>query len=106
MGNTDITQEVVMVNGMMEKQAVVQALIAQNQCQTIVFCGTKRMCEQLSQQLNRQFRTEAIHGDKNQQQRDFSLSKFKANQCQILVATDVAARGLDVKACKMVVNFD
>merc|ERR550537_729504 len=91
---------------MMEKQAVIQSLIAQNQCQTIVFCGTKKMCEQLSMQLNRQFRTEAIHGDRNQQQRDHALNKFKSNQTQVLVATDVAARGLDVKGVKMVVNFD
>jgi ATP-dependent RNA helicase DDX5/DBP2 len=104
--NTDITQDIVMCNTMMEKQAICAALLQQNNCQTIVFCGTKRMCEQMAGMLNRQFRSEAIHGDRNQSQRDHALSRFKAKEVQVLVATDVAARGLDVKSVKMVINFD
>merc|ERR1719272_2897766 len=48
----------------------------------------------------------AIHGDKDQQQRDAALAAFKSGSRRILVATDVAARGLDVKAVRLVVNFD
>merc|ERR1719171_1828779 len=56
--------------------------------------------------LNSQFRAESIHGDKNQRERDMALQAFKANQVQVLCATDVAARGLDIKGVKMVINFD
>jgi ATP-dependent RNA helicase DDX5/DBP2 len=104
--NTDISQEVVMCGNQMEKQAICAALLNQNKCQTIVFCGTKRMCDQLCRMLNGQFRAESIHGDKNQRERDAALAAFKANQVQVLCATDVAARGLDVKGVKMVINFD
>merc|ERR1719327_2295442 len=49
---------------------------------------------------------EAIHGDRDQRERDAALDSFKSGHAKILVATDVAARGLDVKAITMVVNFD
>jgi len=48
----------------------------------------------------------SIHGDKSQDARDYSLSQFKSGRYQILVATDVAARGLDVKDVKFVINYD
>lgn len=49
---------------------------------------------------------QALHGDKRQQERDYVLRAFKQDQCSMLVATDVAARGLDVKNVELVVNFD
>lgn len=63
----------------------------------IIFCSTKKMCDQLSRNLNRQFGAAAIHGDKSQSERDFVLSQFRTGKSPILVATDVAARGLDIK---------
>lgn len=63
----------------------------------LVFCSTKRMCDQLSRTLSRQFGAVAIHGDKSQSERDRVLSQFRSGRSPILVATDVAARGLDIK---------
>lgn len=72
----------------------------------IVFCGTKRMCDQVTITLGREFGAAAIHGDKRQQERDWVLRSFKENHTSILVATDVAARGLDIKDVECVINFD
>lgn len=63
----------------------------------IVFCSTKKMCDQLARNLARQFGASAIHGDKSQSERDFVLNQFRAGRTPVLVATDVAARGLDIK---------
>merc|ERR1719421_2574960 len=83
------------------------AVAASHTVPTIVFTNTKRMAEQLGMSLGRSgFRADAIHGDRNQQQRDSTLARFKDAHVQVLVATDVAARGLDVKAVRLVVNFD
>lgn len=64
------------------------------------------MCDQLACQLSRQFRAGAIHGDKRQQERDYILASFKSGQMPIMVATDVAARGLDIPNVAVVVNYD
>lgn len=63
----------------------------------IVFCSTKKMCDQLARNLTRHFGAAAIHGDKSQGERDYVLSQFRTGRTPILVATDVAARGLDIK---------
>jgi len=60
------------------------------------------MCDTLSRNLGRDFGAAAIHGDKNQTEREFVLSQFKSGKTPILVATDVAARGLDVKDVRSV----
>ncbi len=72
----------------------------------LIFCTTKRMCDQLAGQISRQFRAGAIHGDKRQTERDYMLHAFKTGQIPILVATDVAARGLDVPNVAAVINYD
>merc|ERR1719171_2530475 len=64
------------------------------------------MCDQLARDLDRVCRTESIHGDRDQRQRDMALNAFKERKSQVLVATDVAARGLDVKGVRLVINFD
>lgn len=63
----------------------------------IIFCSTKKMCDQLARNLTRPFGAASIHGDKNQGERDHVLSQFRSGKCPVLVATDVAARGLDIK---------
>jgi len=73
----------------------------------IVFVETKKGCDQLARSLRGEgISCRGIHGDKSQQERDDALADFKRNYSPILVATDVAARGLDVKDIYMVVNFD
>ncbi len=74
---------------------------------TIVFTRTKYGADNVTRFLNREgFRAEAIHGDKSQGQRQRALANFKANKTPILVATDIAARGLDVDNISHVINFD
>lgn len=73
----------------------------------IVFCGTKRGCDELASSLQaRGYLAEAIHGDLNQAQRNRVLARFKEGQIELLVATDVAARGLDVENVTHVINYD
>jgi ATP-dependent RNA helicase DDX5/DBP2 len=63
----------------------------------LIFCTTKRMCDQLTRTLGRHFGASAIHGDKSQSEREKVLNHFRSGRSPILVATDVAARGLDIK---------
>ncbi len=73
----------------------------------IVFSRTKHGANKLAKQISQAgFSAEAIHGNRSQAQRDRTLDKFRAGRLPVLVATDVAARGVDVKAVTLVVNFD
>ncbi len=74
---------------------------------TIVFCETKHKADRMSKQLNqRGFASDAIHGNKSQNQRQRALKKFRNDEVSILVATDVAARGIDVDGITHVINFE
>ncbi len=74
---------------------------------TVVFCNRKQQCQELADQLWEQgFHAIALHGDLEQQQRDQVLVQFSNKSSSILVATDVAARGLDIKELSAVVNYD
>ena len=74
---------------------------------TIVFGRTKYGCDKLSRLLNKNgITSEAIHGNRSQPQRDKTLDRFRSGKLPVLVATDVAARGVDVKAVTLVINFD
>ncbi len=74
---------------------------------TIVFCNTKKMVDQLTESLvDRGYAAEALHGDLKQTQRDQVMDKFRRSKTDVLVATDVAARGIDVDEVDMVVNYD
>ncbi len=73
----------------------------------LVFTRTKIGASRLAEQLSRQgIRCESIHGDRDQEQRMAALASFKSGRCPVMVATDVAARGIDVEAIGHVVNFD
>ena len=74
---------------------------------TLVFCHTKKQCDEVARLLN-EHRIEAlaIHGDLEQRERDEVLAKFSNNSCSVLVATDVAARGLDIKSLEAVINYE
>lgn len=72
----------------------------------LIFDATKRGVDKLSKKLvKRGFRADAIHGNKSQRQREKALARFKTNQTTILVATDVAARGIDVPDITYVINY-
>ncbi|KAL1333862.1 hypothetical protein HN51_062737 [Arachis hypogaea] len=73
----------------------------------LIFMETKKGCDQITRQLRMDgWPALSIHGDKNQAERDWVLAEFKNGRSPIMTATDVAARGLDVKDIKCVVNFD
>ncbi|QDK47414.1 ATP-dependent RNA helicase [Bdellovibrio sp. ZAP7] len=73
----------------------------------IIFCQTKMEVAELSDILaQRGFPTDSLHGDKSQQEREATLRKFKSKQVKVIVATDVAARGLDIKDLTHVVNYN
>ncbi|KAF9667916.1 hypothetical protein SADUNF_Sadunf15G0072900 [Salix dunnii] len=73
----------------------------------LIFMETKKGCDQVTRQLRMDgWEALSIHGDKNQAERDWVLAEFKSGRSPIMTATDVAARGLDVKDIKCVVNYD
>ena len=73
----------------------------------IVFCATKVMVDELTSHLvARGYRAEALHGDLSQAMRERVMGRFRKRQCELLVATDVAARGLDVDDVEVVFNYD
>ena len=75
--------------------------------QLLVFCATRLGANRLAYQLNRDgVHAAAIHGDKTQAERTAALAEFKDGKVRVLVATDVAARGLDIEGLPCVVNFD
>merc|ERR1719424_942486 len=74
---------------------------------TLIFVETKRGCDQLCNSMRHDgYPAKAMHGDKDQHERDQVLREFKEGKTPIMVATDVAARGLDVKEVMVVINFD
>ena len=74
---------------------------------TLVFCHTKKQCDEVAGFLRgRKIEALAIHGDLEQRERDQVLVQFSNNSCAVLVATDVAARGLDIKSLAAVINYE
>ncbi len=86
---------------------LVEVVKAERPDQAIVFCRTKIGCEQLFRKLRDQgLNVKALHGDMSQGSRDGVMLSFKAGRVAILVATDVAARGLDIDSVTHVINYD
>ncbi len=74
---------------------------------SLVFCNTKRRVDEIVRNLKtRGYRADSLHGDMAQSRRDRAMLRFRSNQSAILVATDVAARGLDVDGIEAVINYD
>ncbi len=73
----------------------------------LIFCNTKRMVDELTEHLKaRGYEVEGLHGDLSQNQRDTVMNLFKGGRAAVLIATDVAARGIDVDNVEAVFNFD
>lgn len=91
-----------------EKTAVLAHLIKQNQWrQALVFVNAKNNCEHLAEKLAKRGVTAAVfHGDKGQGERTRVLNGFKSGEIDILIATDIAARGLDIEKLPVVINFN
>lgn len=104
----NVEQDVVRVKEGEDKLEVLHDLLNQPEFRKVLIFGrTKHGVEKLSVALNKKgFKAQSIHGDKNQGQRQRALDTFKKGMAQILVATDVAARGLDIAGVSHVINYD
>lgn len=104
----NVTQQVINVHNQARKIDILHdLLIKESFDKVLVFVRTKRGVQKLSDELaNRGFRTGAIHGNKRQNQRTKTLERFKSSQINILIATDVASRGLDIPNVSHVINYD
>jgi len=91
-----------------EKQKYLTNFIKENKKgQTIVFCSTKIRTRNVARDLRKaRFQVVAIEGDMSQNKREYSMEKFRKNSADVLVATDVAARGIDVPRVGLVINYD
>lgn len=83
----------------MEKQRRLEQILRSQErgSKCIIFCSTKKLCDQLARSIGRNFGAAVIHGDKSQGERDWVLNQFRTGKSPVLVATDVAARGLDIR---------
>ena len=94
------------LNDLEEKKAAAKAG-AQEDYNAIVFANTKNRVDRLTRVFwDWEFGTCAVHGGKRQDERDKALAKFVSKECPVMFATDVAARGLDIKGVTHVINFD
>ncbi len=74
---------------------------------TLIFCNTKKKVDELAEVLKKQgYQAEGLHGDMSQHQRDVAMGRFRNGSTNILIATDVAARGIDVDDVEAVINYD
>lgn len=102
-----VKQQYCAVKGRYKKEALYRLLGAKAPERCIVFCNTKRMVDEITDALQtKNFWSDKIHGDLKQELRMSVLHKFNAGVLNILVATDVAARGLDIQNVDLIVNFD
>lgn len=102
-----VTQSAYAAEGDEKRAAVAHIVRSKKLSQVIVFTNTKAGAGRLARQLEREgLKAESIHGDKSQLERMKVLEAFKADQLEVLVATDVAARGLDVAGVPCVINYD
>ena len=104
----NINQDVVRVSGNQNKVDKLHDLLIQDGFNKVLIFGrTKRGIQRLTNELtSRGFRAGVIHGDKSQSQRQKMLEMFRRNQIRILLATDVASRGLDIEDVSHVINYD
>jgi ATP-dependent RNA helicase RhlE len=105
--NEDVEQLVYAADGWQKRKLLSHLIRSRDMGQVIVFCKTKISADQLCRDLKRDgHAAEAIHGDKSQSSRLETLAAFKEGTIKVLVATDVAARGLDINELPYVVNFE
>jgi ATP-dependent RNA helicase RhlE len=102
-----VTQAVYPVSAALKADLLLELLEGGHMHDALVFTRTKHRADRLAKKLNRQgISAERIHGNRSQAQRTKALAGFKAGDFRVLVATDIAARGIDVEALGHVVNFD
>jgi len=102
-----ISQSVYFVSRESKRALLKHVIVEQAMKNVIVFARTKYGADKLAKDLNRSgISAEAFHGDKSQNARQRALSNFKQNQTRVLVATDIAARGIDIADLPFVINYE
>lgn len=95
------------VKNNLKMDLMARLMTVNNYALSVVFCNTKRMTDEVTETLgSKGILAEALHGDLSQAQRDKVMGKFRKGHCTVLVATDVAARGIDVDNVEAVFNYD
>ncbi|MCK4265042.1 DEAD/DEAH box helicase [Candidatus Babeliales bacterium] len=103
----EIEQKYFEANGRNKLDILLHLFESEKPKKSIIFCNTKRMVDKLVTNLNAHgYYTEALHGDMTQNKRNRVMDKFRKNKIDTLIATDVAARGIDVKDIEIVFNYD
>lgn len=104
--NTNIQHQFALIKHFNKVEGLVRFVDLEPEMRGVVFCRTKRNTQEVADILVRKgFQADAIHGDLSQFQRDQVMRRFKANRLQLLIATDVAARGIDVNDLTHVFHF-
>jgi superfamily II DNA/RNA helicase len=106
--HSHILQQLILADNLKHKEKLVTALIAEEQAQKVfVFCNTRVQCQQLSNVLRyNKIKSNYIHGEISQNDRKQIMNSFRQGSIQVLVATDLAARGLDIDDVDLVINFN
>ncbi|WP_370992370.1 DEAD/DEAH box helicase [Neisseria wadsworthii] len=105
--NANVEQHVIAVDTAKKRSLLERLIVDLNMNQVIVFCKTKQSVDQVTRNLVRsEISAQSIHGDKSQQTRLETLNAFKEGSLRVLVATDVAARGLDIAELPFVINYE
>jgi len=106
--NRDVDQQIVFLRKETEREAelVRRLRTMPSDARVLVFCSTKRSVEAVRRVVVKERGCNAIHGDKEQQERERIIAEFRSGSAPLLIATDVAARGLDIKDVHAVVNYE
>ncbi|EPJ2745790.1 DEAD/DEAH box helicase [Vibrio parahaemolyticus] len=105
--NQDIVETLYMVNKGSKTKALIELIQKNAWTQALVFIGAKENADGLAKKLNKAgILTNALHGNKSQDEREEALAQFKSGQMQVLIATDLLARGIHIEQLPVVINFE
>ncbi|KGK11395.1 DEAD/DEAH box helicase [Vibrio navarrensis] len=105
--NQDVAETLYLVNKGSKTKALIELLQQKQWPQVLVFIGAKEHADGLNKKLNKAgVAASVLHGDKSQSEREAALAQFKNGQSQVLIATDVLARGVHIEQLPVVINFD
>ncbi|EGR1983291.1 TPA: DEAD/DEAH box helicase [Vibrio parahaemolyticus] len=105
--NQDIVETLYLVNKGSKTKALIEFIKQNSWTQVLVFIGAKENADGLAKKLNKAgISTNALHGNKSQDEREEALAQFKSGQIQVLIATDLLARGIHIEQLPVVINFE
>ncbi|MDR0778162.1 MAG: DEAD/DEAH box helicase [Methanomassiliicoccaceae archaeon] len=102
---SDLIEQCYLETSNAKKEAVLDAVLKKG-CKAIVFCQTKRTCDKLYKNMSKDHIMDVIHGDIAQNKRERAIKRYRDGHVTVLIATDVAARGIDVNNIDCVINYD